>query len=434
MRNRLLISIILLLCISGCARRQAPLTFAVGGAPSEIDYWVKLVGEFEQRHKTHVKIIRQPTDSDQRRQSLVVALESKKSDPDVFLMDVVWVSQFAASGWLELLDDYMEKGGVDPAVFFDKVLNLADKYNKNIIALPVYVDGGLLYYRKDLLQKYGYKRPPETWQELVDYSLKAQEGERETNPNFYGFLWQGAQYEGLICNFLEFAASCGGGIKFFAGDRAASGKKPAGIVLNTPQNQRAVQFMYELIHKYRVSPPNTFTEMKEEEVRLSFQNGNALFERNWPYAWALHQSEDSAIRDKVGIASLPHCPRGESKATLGGWHIGISKYSDRKQESFLFLKFVVSYDTQKKLVLELGWNPGREDVYTDDEVTERLPHFRALRGVFENAYPRPTIPYYTLVSEVIQRYINAALSGRITPQVALASAEREAQQFVERYR
>ena len=420
----ILCTIFVLLLFTGCARKEERVvTFAVGGTPSELEFWKELVKEFDSQTGIKVDILRQPTDTDQRRQGLLIPLKSRKNDPDVFLMDVAWVAQFATSGWLEPLDSYIDKDGLEPEVFFSRVVDLVDRYEGSLIALPVYVDGGLLYYRKDLLKKYGYTEPPRTWNQLVDYSLKVQKDIRKINPNFYGFLWQGAQYEGLICNFLEFAASNGGGI-IFKGRR---------ILLNLPENIRAAQFMYDLIHNYRISPPNTFTEMREEQVRIFFQQGNALFERNWPYAWSLHQSEDSRVKDRVGICPLPHFPSGKSASTLGGWHIGISKFSNIKSESFEFVKFVVSCGTQKKLALELGWNPGRKDVYRDAEVLKKLPHFASLREVFENAVPRPNLPYYTQISEAIQPYISIILTGKLRPEAALLSAEKEAQKVVERY-
>jgi len=418
----LMISLFMIL-FAGCRRTEEAITFAVGGAPNEIEFWETLVKEFTRQTGIKVNILRQPTDTDQRRQGLVISLKSRKADPDVFLMDVAWVAQFGASEWLEPLDDYIKNENMNLDVFFNRVVNLVDRYNGGLIALPVYIDGGVLYYRKDLLRKYGYSEPPETWDKLVDCALKVQKDMRNINPNFYGFLWQGAQYEGLVCNWIEFAASNGGGIILRDGK----------IKLNLPSNIEAVQFMYDLIHTYKISPPNTFTEMKEEEVRMSFQKGDALFERNWPYAWALHQSEDSYVKGKVDIAPLPHFPSGKSVSTLGGWHIGISKYSDAKSKAFKFLKFVVSYETQKKLALKLGWNPGRKDVYNDNEVLERLPHLAKLKNVFENALPRPNLPYYTQISEILQHYINAAIAGKLTPEVALSQAEKEAQNVIERY-
>ncbi|MFQ5905762.1 MAG: ABC transporter substrate-binding protein [bacterium] len=421
----LLASICLVILAAGCGgKKEKGVTLAVGGAPAELDFWDVLIGEFEGETGIDVDMLRQPTDTDQRRQGLVVSLKSEKSDPDVFLMDVAWVAQFAASNWLEPLRGYIDESDMDTGVFFSKVLNLADVYGGNLVALPVYVDGGLLYYRKDVLREYGMAGPPETWGQLLESSLRVQKRMRRSNPNFYGFVWQGAQYEGLICNFIEFAGSNMGGIVLKDGE----------IFLNLPENVEAVQFMHDLISRHKISPPNTFTEMKEEEVRNFFQRGDALFERNWPYAWALHQRGDSKVKGRVGIAPLPHFPSGRSVSTLGGWHVGISRFSDAKLQSFELLRFITSYTVQKRLALKLGWNPGRRDVYADGEIVEKLPHFVQLREVFEKAQPRPNLPYYTQVSEVVQRYLSGILAGELTSEAGLAAAEKEARKVVARYR
>jgi multiple sugar transport system substrate-binding protein len=420
----ILLLVVFLTPLYGCGKKQAQqITFAVGGAPAELDFWQELIAQFEHQTGIKVDLLRQPTDTDLRRRGLVTSLRSKKADPDVFLMDVAWLAQFAASGWLEPLDVYMQSSQLDSEVFFQKVLNLADKYEGRLVALPVYVDGGVLYYRKDLFEEFSIKEPPQLWLDFVKQAIMVQKESQKTNPDFYGFLWQGAQYEGLVCNWLEFASSKGGGIILQGRD----------IKINTEENAQATQFMYDLIHRFEISPPNTYTEMREEEVRIAFQQGNALFERNWPYAWALHQAGDSPVRGKVGIAPLPHFADGRSTSTLGGWHIGISKYSDEKQKSFEFMEFVLSYNTQKKLALTLGWNPGRSDVYTDAEVVEKLPHFVSLKGVFENLRPRPNVPYYTLLSEVIQRHISSVLSGSLGVEQALSEAQKEAQKIVTKY-
>lgn len=410
------------LLLGSCTRKEAAIVFMVGGAPDELEYWEELIREFEAGTGFDVRIIRQPTDSGQRRQGLVVPLKSRHTDPDVFLMDVVWIGQFVASGWLEPLDMYISKTRFSVGPFFEGVINLADKYEDTLFALPVYVDGGLLYYRKDLLAKHGYNSPPETWDELLRCSLTIQEGERGDKPDFFGFVWQGAQYEGLVCTFLEFSASNRGGIL-----------RDDQISINTPENVEALELMRDLIHHHEISPPNTFTEMKEEEVRSFFQRGKALFERNWPYAWKLHESAESPVRGKVGIASLPHFKKGKNVSALGGWHVGISRHSDAKERAWELVRFITSYQTEKKLVLNLGWNPGRKDVYEDQEIKDKFPHLHILSGIFENAIPRPNLPYYTQLSEIIQRHVNACLSGRVEPHQALQKTQTEVQDLIQMY-
>ncbi len=406
-----------------CARQEEKVTLMLGGAPAELDYWEELIAGFIATTGIPVELMRQPTDTDQRRQGLLVPLKAGESDPDIFLMDIIWIGQFAASDWLEPLDAFMARDGFDLAPFFRDIIDFADKYAGATVAMPVYIDAGLLYFRNDLLTQYGYDRPPDTWAELLEMSLEVQAAERKRNPEFWGFLWEGAQYEGLVCTFLEFALSNGGLLVDGNGD----------LVLNRDENVRALQFMRDLISVHAVSPPNTYTEMKEEEVRSTFQGGNALFERNWPYAWGLHQSEGSPVRGKVGIGLLPRFEGGRHAAALGGWHVGISKSSDAKNAAWELLKFIISREAQLGFALHLGWNPARRDLYDSEEIAEQAPHLVDLKAVFENAAARPNVPYYSLLSRALQQKVNAALSGSIEPQQALDEAQAEALEIVERY-
>ncbi|MFC1799550.1 ABC transporter substrate-binding protein [Candidatus Eisenbacteria bacterium] len=419
----ILLALAIVLALS-CSREEGGITLMIGGAPAELDYWETLLTNFAQDTGIEVDLMRQPTDTDQRRQSLIVPLKAGESDPDVFLMDIVWIGQFAASGWLEGLEPMMEGDGFDTAPFFERVIDFADTYDGRLVALPVYVDAGLLYYRQDLLIEYGFTSPPATWADLVRMSVQIQEAQRMTNPDFWGFVWQGAQYEGLVCTFLEFATAAGGGLIDQSG----------ALTLDRPENMSALSFMRDLIATFKVSPPNTYTEMKEEEVRSTFQNGNALFERNWPYAWGLHQEEGSAVKDLVGISLLPAFSGGEHAATLGGWHIGISRSSDNKEAAWELVKFIVSRDTQLGFALNLGWNPARQDIYDAPEIAENLPHLVRLREVFDAAAARPNVPYYSLLSGELQQQVNAALSGTTTPAEALKRAQQEGLEIVDRYK
>ncbi len=415
------ITLVFLIFVAGCGTKPAELVFAVGGAPNELDFWETLAADFRKDTGINVRILRQPTDSDQRRQGILIPLKAGKNDPDVFLMDIAWIPQFAASGWLRDLDA-AGSGPMDTAPFWKKIIDRSDRHDGKLVALPVYVDAGLLYYRKDLLKKYGASKPPATWEELIAVSLKAQAGMRGSDPGFYAFAWQGAQYEGLVCDFLEFAGAQGG-------IRTEGGR----IAVATPENAKALGLMRDLVNKYKISPPNTYTEMKEEEVRLFFQKGSALFERNWPYAWSLHQADGSPVRDKTGICPLPGFAGSGSVSTLGGWHIGMSKYSDVPENAALFIKYVLSKKVQKELSIKLGWNPARRDVYSDPDVLKVHPHFTQLRRIFDNAAPRPGLPYYTQVSEALQRHLNAAVSGSEEPAAALEAAQKEIDAVAARY-
>jgi multiple sugar transport system substrate-binding protein len=398
-----------------CFKSETGVTFMVGGAPGELAYWEKMIEAFEEDSGIRIRMIRQPSDSDQRRQQLIVPLHAGLDDPDVFLMDIVWVTQFIESGWLEPLDDYIEKSGVSIKPFFRDLIQSVDIAHDTLWALPVYADAGILYYRTDLLNKYGYRDPPNTWQDLIRFSSGIQEKERQRNPNFWGFVWQGFQYEGLVCTFLEFCASFGGGFN----------PENNALRINTPANSKALRFMRDLIQRYRISPPSVYTEMKEEEARIAFQRGDALFERNWPYAWVLHRGDDSPVRNMTGMAYLPHLKNVDTASVLGGWHIGISKNSDKKESAWQLVRFITSYNGAKQLALNLGWTPGREDVYEDPEILKKYPHFIYLKSIYSKTVARPALPYYSRFSEIIQRYVHACISGKIGPEKALSEMQKK---------
>ena len=404
--------------VVGCGGGEGEkITFAVGGAPNELAYWEKVIGEFQRQSNIKVEMLRKPSNTDHQRQSLIISLKAEMSDPDVFLMDVAWVGLFAAAGWLEPLGK-----DFDRTPFFQTVIHSVDTMDGRLIALPVYMDGGVLYYRKDLLKLSGLDGPPKTWGELLSSGKKVQEQVREANPKFYGFVWTGAQYEGLITVFMEFAGTDGGFIRH-----------GAGVCLNSPANLAALSFMHDLIWKDKISPPNTYTTMREEQVRTYFQEGNAMYERNWPYAWSLHQAKSSKVRGKTAVAQVPGPQENTSASTLGGFHIGVSAFSDVKDAAEKFVRFVTSFSCQKEMVLRLGWNPGRQDLYRDRELLRKAPHLRELMVVFQRSRPRPLVPYYSQISAVAQRQINAVLANKVSPEKALADADREIEALLSRY-
>jgi multiple sugar transport system substrate-binding protein len=417
-RGKFFLLALALFLVGGCREcGRGGVVFAVGGAPTELNFWETLVGDFESESGIAVEMVRLPTDSSQQRQGLLIPLKAGLSDPDVFLMDVAWVGLFAAAGWLEPLDEK-----VDASAFFPNVVNEVDTVGGRLVALPVYMDGGLLFYRTDLLMEAGFDRPPRTWEELVSSAVKVQGRQRVDNPNFYGFVWTGSQYEGLMTVFMEFAGSTGG-----------FNRKRGKIWLASPENIRALTFMRDLIWREKISPPSTYTTMKEEEVRRYFQEGNALYERNWPYAWALHQADGSKVKSRTGVAPVPAPREGRAVSTLGGFHIAVSRYSDVKADALKFVRFVTSYESEKRLVLNLGWNPGRRDLYEDPAVLAVAPHLRTLREAFADARPRPVVPYYTEISEIVQRHLNRALANEASPAAALAGADEEIAGLLARY-
>jgi multiple sugar transport system substrate-binding protein len=375
----------------------------IAGDPAEFR---KLLRRFEEDNPgIIVRDETLPSSTDEQHQFYVINLEGRSSDFDVISMDVVWVPEFAKAGWLrEVTHLFTEEDRTD---FFPGPMQ-AVTYNDKAYAIPWYIDAGLLYYRKDLLRKYGFS-PPETWKELVGIAQHIMEREK----GLYGFIWQGKQYEGLVCNVLEYFWSNGGDVL-----------RDSRVVIDSEENRYALGFMRDLIVGYKVSPALVTTAI-EEPTRHIFGNGKALFMRNWPYAWNIFEKEDSPVRGKTGVASLPAFMPGMSSSTLGGWQLGINRYSRHPDEAEKLVRFLTSHEAQKKLALAIGYKPSRKSLYEDGDLLREQPFIAGLHDVFMAARPRPVTPYYMMITQVIQPEFSAALSGIKTPDEALKSAKRQ---------
>ncbi len=418
MKRALLLMLIVLLSVGGCQKKEAPteskttIVFKHGKIAGDPALFRELIDEFERiSPDITVRDEALPASTDEQHQFYVINLEGKSSEFDVFAMDVIWVQEFARAGWLRNLSSLLPP--LDRQGFFPGPMQ-AVTYEGEIYAVPWYIDAGLLYYRKDLLDKYGFQ-PPKTWKELVD-TARAITGKE---PGMYGFIWQGKQYEGLVCNVLEYMWSNGG-------DVLQDGK----VVIDSPENAEALRFMRQLIVKYGVTPELVTTAI-EEPTRHIFGNGDAVFLRNWPYAWNIFEREGSAVRGKVGVSVLPAFEGGTPAATLGGWQLGVNKYSKHPLAAQKFISFMTSPAAQKKLALSIGYKPTRKSLYKDKDLQREQPFIAGLYDVFMHARPRPVTPYYMMMTQVMQPEFSAAISGTKPPERALADAQREMTRILE---
>jgi multiple sugar transport system substrate-binding protein len=415
-KSALLISVVLflLLLFFGCYQRDThlkdqdtvTLVFKHGKIAGSPELFKKLLEKFEvNNYQIKVRDETLPASTDEQHQFYVMNLESRSYDFDVFSMDIIWVPEFARAGWLRDLSHLLPK--TEREEFFPGPLK-AVTYRGRIYAVPWYVDAGLLYFRKDLLQKYGLS-PPKTWKDLVDaaqYILSKENG-------LYGFIWQGKQYEGLVCNTLEYLWSNGGEV--LKGDE---------VTIDSTENIFALQFMRDIIVKYKVTP-SLVTTATEETTRHIFGNGKAVFMRNWPYAWNVFEQEGSAIKGKVGVAHLPSFAGNESTSTLGGWQLGVNRYSKHPEAAEKLVRFLTSAESQKTIALTVGYKPARKSLYKDQDLLKNQPFFSSLYEVFMNARPRPVTPYYMMMTQVLQPEFSAVISGIRTPEQALKSSQRQ---------
>lgn len=403
---------IICVLIAGCSSRSdhqktaARLVFKHGKIAGDPAAFNNLLRRFEKENPgITVRDETLPSSTDEQHQFYVINLEGRSSDFDVISMDVIWVPEFARAGWLRDMTHSMPEQ--ERADFFPGPMQ-AVTYENKIYAIPWYIDAGMLYYRKDLLRKYGFS-PPETWEELVGTAQHIVNKEK----GIYGFVWQGKQYEGLVCNVLEYFWSNGGDVL-----------EDEEVVMDSDENIQALGFMRDLIQKYTITPP-LVTNAIEETTRHIFGNGKAVFMRNWPYAWNIFEKQGSPVKGKVGVALLPSFRKGMSASTLGGWQLGTNRYSKLPAEAEKLVRFLTRPDSQKTLALTIGYKPTRKSLYTDKELKEAQPFISSLYEVFMKARPRPVSPYYMMITQVMQPEFSAAVSGMKTPADALRSAKKQ---------
>jgi trehalose/maltose transport system substrate-binding protein len=339
------------------------------------------------------------------------ALESGSSEIDVYLIDVIW-PRILAEHALNLAA-YLPAAAIEqhpPAVLENNTV--AGK----LVALPYYIDVGLLYYRPDLLAKYGFDGPPVTWAELEAMALTIQTGEREAgNAEFWGFVWQGQNYEGLTCDALEWQFAHGGGRII----------EPDGtITINNPQAIAAFERAAAWVGA--ISPPDV-TAYLEEDARGVWQNGNAAFMRNWPYAFALGNQAGSPIKDKFSVAVLP-TGGAHPAATLGGWHLMASKYSKQPELAAQLVQLLTGREVQKALTISAASLPSYEALYRDPDVLAAWPYLAGLLPVIESAVARPstvTGEQYAEVSAAYHNHVHAILAGQTSAAEGVARLEAE---------
>jgi multiple sugar transport system substrate-binding protein len=406
---------IFLISITACGQSSTSnsIVFKHGKIAGDPVLFDELLKRFEAENPgITVKHEALPASTDEQHQYYVINLEGKSTDFDVLSMDVIWVQEFARAGWLADINHLIPAEKRNE--FFNGPMQ-AVTYQNTLYAVPWYIDAGLLYYRQDLLQKYALP-VPKTWHELIRTAKTI----TSLEPDLYGFIWQGKQYEGLVCNALEYMWSNGGEVI-----------KDGKAALYSPQNIEALQFMRNLITEHKITPELVTTSI-EEPTRSIFGQGKALFMRNWPYAWNIFQRDDSPIKGKVGVSQLPSFTGHEPASTLGGWQLGINKYSANKAAAEKLIKYLTSAEIQKELALSIGYKPTRKNLYQDKELLQAQPYFAMLYDVFLHARPRPLSPYYMQITQVLQPELSAILAGFKSPEEALKSAQKQIEQILER--
>jgi trehalose/maltose transport system substrate-binding protein len=422
------ISVVRMLGFAFLASLLSPSAFGAGitvrfvGEPeasSAVGPWYQAVSE-EWAKKTGNKLeyIGRPNDFSATLPLFQQYWAAKSLDVDIYQIDVIWQG-IAAPHAVDLKKYYKED---ELKAYFPRIIE-NNTIDGKLVSIPLYTDAGILYYRTDLLEKYGYKEPPKTWEELAAMAKKIQDGERAAGkPDFQGFVFEGKAGESVTCNALEWIYSYGGGSVI------EPDKK---VTINNPNAIKALDAAHSWIGTISPMEVNTYTE---EEARNIWQAGNAAFMRNWPYAYALGADPKSAVSGKFDVTVLPKGgDNGNNAACLGGWQLMISAYSKVPDAAADLVRYLSSAEVQKKRAIDWSILPTRPVLYSDPDVLAKYPFFKIMPNVFNNAVARPstvTGADYNQLSTAFSQNVNKVLTGAESGKDAVDQVERVAKSIV----
>ncbi len=367
-----------------------------------------LVKQFNQEHRGEInlQVVRGPLETEAMSDLAISSLLLGKAPFDGLLMDVTWLPKYAAAGWMEPLEDFFNEKDVDALAIGAREGN---SYDGHLYRWPLTADMGLLYYRTDLMEQ-----PPATPEELVLVSQSLQK-DRKVD---WGYVWQGRQYEGLSCVYLEM-------IDGFGGDWLQPNNNHIGLDLDP--GVQAAAWLQELIDQ-GVSP-NAVTNYAEPEALQSFKVGDAAFMRNWPYAWTELQKSDSAVKGNVGITTMVARP-GHSTATLGSWGLTVLKGSAHVNASIEAIRFLTNESSQKQLFLKHGYTPTQQSVFDDPQLLQDKPILAEFGQALKVVKARPETPLYAQISDVLTRQLSSILTRETTPKDGMNVATSHTNQIL----
>jgi multiple sugar transport system substrate-binding protein len=388
--------------------QQTNIRVFSGGQNQRPDLMRKLFDQY-QKANPNVKIELETggATSELQRQYLSTILNAKDSAIDIYLIDIVNPAQYFSAGWLEPLDAYV--GGPAAMKPYLPVYAQSNIVNGKVAAMPGFADAMFMYYRKDLLDKYGIKEP-KTWDELSAAAKKVMDGEK--NPNLQGLSIQGAPIEGTVCTFLLPYWSMGKAFNDGAGK----------MTLDKDAAAKGMDMWLKMVDQGVIK--KNVAEIKTPDTVNEFKAGQVTFGINWGFAWDRFKDDpDSQVKGKIGVMPLPAVAGGKSATCVGGWQWAVSAFSKHKTDAAKLVQFMASPASSKFLAVEGSLLPTIQSVYTDADVVKAVPWFKEAANVVIAGQARPMSPRYGEVSDTIRTTASAIFARTKTPAEGVAEID-----------
>jgi multiple sugar transport system substrate-binding protein len=395
---------------NGNTKEEVIITYADNISPAHL----KIINEFNFINKGKIRV--EPIDlpfskfsTNERKELLTRSLRSKSKKLDLFAIDLIWSARFAK--WSEPLDKYVEE---EDTTYLVKQALQSCFYDKQLVALPIYLDIGVMYYRKDLLKKLPNYHQIEselktgiTWEKFIQIRNLFNLDKNQ----FY--IFPANNYEGLMCSYFE-----------MLNNLSPNEFKKKDFKVNSVVNKKIFQFLFDLVYINKLSPVE-ITDFDENDCYEYFVNNNGIFLRGWPssekdYKNLVHKENIDSL---IGITAVPHFNGSEESSVLGGWNIMISKYSDHKEEAFKFIKFLTNEKSQREMYETGTLLPVVQSIYDDEEFLKKYPSLKFDKLLLTRGIHRPFLENYTKISDIISYYINKVLKDKIPVNEALQKAD-----------
>ena len=342
----------------------------------------------------------------------VTNMASAADQPDIVALDIIWPGEFIANGWAEPLNKYLTPG-VEKN-YLPGMMNSVIKDGK-IYGLPLYTNAIHLFYRGDLLAKYGLSAP-KTWEEMIEQAKLVTQ--KEGNPDLKGYISMWAEIEGLFMNYLQFFWGAGG--SFFNAAGKADVNSPAGI--------KALKTMIGMIREDKVAPESILTYKPNDAMAL-FRQGRAVFMVVQDFVWPMLNADDSPVKGKVVMDRVPYFKGFEEANTvcMGGWILSLNPYSKHKAEAVRLMEYLTSEKSGLLLATKAGCLPARVGMEKNQALLKAYPLAETLYKDFAVGDVRPSAlagKKYPELSYIMQKEIHAALLGRKTAEQSLGDAQK----------
>jgi len=373
-----------------------------------------VIEKFNKQYAGKIKVV--PIDlpfekfsTNERKELLIRYLRGRSDRIDIFSVDQIWTQRFAK--FVEPLGSYF------PVNKREQYLEAAIEscyYKGQLVALPLYFDISVMYYNDKVLRSIqNYEAIKKDLDNFITWEKLILLGNRIKQPNNSFYFFAAADFEGLMCSFIELLNSQNS--EMIKGDS---------VKLTTPSSVKSLQLLVDLINKYNLTPPEV-TGYREPDTYNHFIKNNGIFLRGWPsfYKWCESNWKGTNPEEIFKLAPLPHFAGSKPLSVIGGWNLMISAASKKKWAALEFLKFVNEYESQLILFKHSGFLPVVKSFYenADSSSDPKISFYKKIIKTYTN---RPYSENYTRYSDVIAHYLNLALKRKLNVVDALSKAEQ----------